>query len=92
MRDGNGGVIQNLNFFFRLGLQETIQQKTMQWNGSSWITADATPGADNAEFDSGTSGNQNTDGTENENTNDEDDKEEVVATSGSSNKDETIIL
>ncbi|MCC7469731.1 MAG: lamin tail domain-containing protein [Bacteroidetes bacterium] len=91
LRDGNGGVIQNLNFSSGWVAGDNTTKKTMQWNGSSWITADATPGADNAEFDSGTSGNQNTDGTENENTTDEDDEEEVVATSGSSNKDETII-
>ncbi len=62
LRDGNGNVIQNLNFSSGWPAGNNAAKETMQWNGSIWITASPTPGQPNAMFDSGSSGNQGTGG------------------------------
>lgn len=60
LRDGNGNIIQNLNFSSGWPAGNNTTKETMQWNGSIWITAEPTPGAVNATFDSGSTGNQGT--------------------------------
>lgn len=62
LKDGTGLSIQNLNFSSGWPAGNNSTKETMQWNGSIWITAEPTPGAPNAMFDSGSAGNQGTGG------------------------------
>ncbi|MEZ4103307.1 MAG: lamin tail domain-containing protein [Candidatus Paceibacterota bacterium] len=86
LRDGNGNIIQNLDFSSGWPAGDNSTKQTMQWNGSIWITAEPTPGEQNASFDSGNAGNQGTDtgSDEDAESEDDDDSEESNSSSSSS--------
>lgn len=47
LKDGRGGEIQRINASSGWPAGDNTTKETMQWNGSSWITAKATPKAEN---------------------------------------------
>jgi len=97
LRDGNGNIIQSLNFSSGWPAGNNTNKETMQWNGSIWITASQTPGVTNATFDSGGAGDQGTGGGSNEevdddneqNDEDDEDDEEVTGSISSDSKTPT---
>lgn len=45
LKDDSGRIIQSLNFSFGWPAGDAATKQTMQWNGSSWVTAIGTPKA-----------------------------------------------
>ncbi len=90
LRDGNGNVIQNLNFSSGWPAGNNTTKETMQWNGSIWITSDSTPGSQNASFDSGSVGDQGTDTGDDEEADDDSDNDSDNGSSSSSNDNSKI--
>jgi len=79
LKDSLGTIIQNLNFSSGWPAGDNSTKQTMQWTGSSWITANPTPGSQNS-----TSGSTGSGGSQNQNNNngdDEDEEEEDISSS-----------
>lgn len=52
LKDSSGTVVQDLGISGKWPAGNNTTKQTMQWNGSAWITAEATPKAANALVDS----------------------------------------
>lgn len=88
LKNGSGETIQSLNFSSGWPAGDSASRKTMQWNGSSWVTADPTPGQ--AYSGSGTTGDDETDdSTDEENTDDDEEEESETSSSSSSSSKPT---
>lgn len=74
LKNNSGSTVDSINATSGWPAGDSTSKATMQWSGSSWITATGTPGVANA-----TSGNGDTNNEENEeeNTDEEEESEEI---------------
>lgn len=71
LRNG-GSIVQSLNFSSGWPAGDATSRQTMQWTGTTWVTAEATPGEATS-----ASGNENPTNTQTTTTDDDEDDEDV---------------